>query len=203
MTKQKKQLIIILIILAICVLALVGVKLYNQHVSDAEAEESASDSVEIYGAEADDITAFGYTDSNGETVSLSLDGDTWLNANDNTMDLDEDAITSMLSYFTSISSTKQITDADPSEYGFDTPSNEFTVTTADQTVTLTYGMKNEMTEEYYLILNGDTTVIYVTDGSLLTLADTTLSDLLYDSSADADATNTDSTDATSDTTPTE
>ena len=128
------------------------------------------------------IEAVTYTRADGETVRLNAvseqtaseetaaessaasDGTTyqttWRLTEDASATLDETKLDALLNALSGYA-TAQITDADPSVYGFDTPLVTADVTTADGTVTLTYATG---TDGYYLMVNGDPS-IYTVDSS--------------------------------------
>ncbi len=177
MNKQLKSFLFVLLLLAVGIAALFLIKFYNQKEETKAAKEEAEETMEVFSVEADDITAFSYVDDAGDTLSFHLEDDSWLYDGDTTIDLDEASVNSLLAKLTSITSTKVIENQNATEYGFDTPGNVITITTEDQTVTLTYGMQNEMTQEYYLILNNDSDLIYVTDGTPLSISSNTVASL--------------------------
>lgn len=129
---------------------------------------------------ASDVEQLTCTLAGGETVSLTAGSEpteggdeadsasyetVWRFAGDDSTDLDQDKVQSMLSALSSyVSGQITPTDgADPAACGFDAPLATVQVTTADGTKTLTYASG---TDGYYLMVEGDGSV-YPVDGSIV------------------------------------
>ena len=128
------------------------------------------------------IESVTYTMADGETVTLKANSEpvadsetdsesasdgtayqtVWRLADDPTADLNQTRVDAILSALSSYASA-QITEADPAEYGFDTPSVTATVTTADGAVTVTYAVG---TDGCYLMTEGDDS-IYTVDSNVI------------------------------------
>ena len=63
-----------------------------------------------------------------------------------------------------------------SEYGFDKPGNIITFTTAEGTKTLTIGMENPVTGQYYVKIDGEDT-LYLVSGSFPSVFSKSLEEL--------------------------
>ena len=98
------------------------------------------------GLTASEIEAVSYTLADGETAA----------------DLDETKVDAILSALCTYVSA-QATDADPAAYGFEAPLVTAEVTTADDTINLTYAMG---TDGCYLMVEGDSSV-YTVDASVV------------------------------------
>ena len=66
---------------------------------------------------------------------------------------------------------------DIEQYGFSSPTNEVTISTAAGETTFTIGMQNSITDKYYLMVNYDQSKVYVTDSSMLTACGYSIEDL--------------------------
>lgn len=122
------------------------------------------------GLTVSDIEAVRYTLPSGETVSLKAvsepteaDSSTyqtvWRLTDAPDTELDEDKTDSLLAALASYA-TGQDTAADPSACGMDSPLVTAEVTTAEKTLTLTYGIG---TDGYYMMVSGQSSV-YTVDG---------------------------------------
>lgn len=175
MKRQKKQMLILLVILLVLTGAAIGMYFYNQQKEqDAQAENEAS--VEMFQTDQDDITKI-ICETNGEkTLCLEKQEDTWIISGNNEISLDQDVVSTTLSELSDIKATRILEDVSASDYGFDSPLGQLKLTVGDQEVIFTVGMQNDLTEEYYLIKDNDTSEIYVTDDTVYTILQKTADD---------------------------
>lgn len=167
MKKQRKQFLFITVVLVFLIAATAGMKLYNKNAETAKEKETAADTIYITQTAAEDITAFSY-ELNGETLSFTKQDGTWSYDQDPSVNLDQDAVESLLSVFATFTATDEITAYENlSEYALDAPADTVTFTTDAGTVTLYEGMENAMLNEYY-VKNADSDVVYLTATSLQT-----------------------------------
>jgi len=153
MKKQRKQFLVITIVLVFLIAATAGMKLYNKNAQTAKEKETAADTIYITQTAAEDITAFSY-ELNGETLSFTKQDGTWSYDQDPSVNLDQDAVESLLSVFATFTATDEITAYENlSEYALDAPADTVTFTT------------NAMLNEYY-VKNADSDVVYLTATSL-------------------------------------
>ena len=177
MHKQKKQFIIILVLLVICVVAYIGICIYNDKQAEKTAAKEEAATIHITDMDVEDVTAFSYI-YNEETISFVKEDDTWYDENDRSISIDQDAIETMLTTAVAITTTDAITDYDDtSEYGIDNPSTVITITTADGTTTLTIGSENSMLSQYYLMKDGDDS-LYLVESSVYTVFQKSVEDLI-------------------------
>ena len=108
MKKQRKQFLAITIVLVFLIAATAGMKLYNKNAETAKEKEAAADTIYITQTAAEDITAFSY-ELNGETFSFTKQDGTWSYDQDPSVNLDQDAVESLLSVFSSFTATDEIT----------------------------------------------------------------------------------------------
>ena len=177
MKKIKIQLTVIFVILAVLIIGLFALKKYNSSQEAAEAEDDTH--FEAFSMDTADIYGISFTSSDGEYIGLYKQDDLWYLENNEDVDIDEDTVNEILNYLSGIYATTVVTDGDSSEFGFDEPTNEIIITDADgSTTTITIGMTNEVTDEYYFIFNQNSDSIYAGDGDLLSAVNYTLEDLV-------------------------
>ena len=177
MTKrQKKQIIILGIVLAVLLVALLVVKTISTRLENAEDTEDTEITVATFSVE--DIEAFSYT-LDEETLSFTLSGTEWTCDSEESLDLDEDLIEDLLANLEEITASDSFTDyEDLSEYGFDDPSHVITVTTEAGTTTILIGDYNSFSGVYYMKIE-DEDRIYLISGTLGSAFSDELSDLEY------------------------
>lgn len=163
MQKQKKQMVCLLVLLVIFIAAFCGTKGYQQKQQEKEEKQTEADKKYVTQTDVSDITAFSYQIQD-ETLTFVKEGDQWISQDDSTVALDQSAVENLVSSMAEIEAEEVIDEPDNlSEYGFDTPVNVLTYTTADGTVTLTVGMENTITSQYYLTKSDDDRLYLVAD----------------------------------------
>lgn len=163
MQKQKKQMVCLLVLLVIFIAAFCGTKVYQQKQQEKEEKQTEADKKYVTQTDVSDITAFSYQIQD-ETLTFVKEGDQWISQDDSTVALDQSAVENLVSSMAEIEAEEVIDEPDNlSEYGFDTPVNVLTYTTADGTVTLTVGMENTITSQYYLTKSDDDRLYLVAD----------------------------------------
>lgn len=174
MDKQKKQLMITIILLLVLVAGYFGVKAYNQNQNGEEETESESYILTVI--DSDGITSFSYY---VEDVLLKYvkSGDEWKYEEDDTVDLDESSVTTLLLKICAITSDTCIADYDTlKEYGLDEPQDTITITTEQGDMVLHIGNENAFDGGYYVMLDNDTNV-YMISGTVVDAFDATVEDL--------------------------
>ena len=164
MKKQKIQFIVILIVLAVLVAATFGMKWYNKKQEERKTAEEEASVIYISKVDTDTITAFSY-EIDQVTYSFTKDGDNWIYDGDPSVDIDEDAVNTMLETLASLTATEEITSDTLADFGLDKPSDMVTYTTAEGSTTLYVGNQNEMLGSYY-VMTGEDSKIYLTETSL-------------------------------------
>ena len=164
MKRQKKQFVIILIVLAVVLVATFGMKTYNKNQKEKETAEKEASTIYISQVQTDSITSFSY--EIGEvTYSFTKDGEDWIYDGDSSVDIDEDAVETMLNSLEALTATDEINCEDLSEYGLEDPSDVISYTTDSGSVTLSVGNKNDMLGSYY-VMTGEDGKVYLTNTSL-------------------------------------
>lgn len=157
MNKQKKQLIllILLFVMAVTVFAIV---------SNMAGEED-SEEVETYivtNLEAEAVNKLTFTNETGTYILTKQDG-IWSYEGDKTLDLDEEAVQTIVGKVANLTSEncmKQIEDL--SLYGLDEPEITILVSDGTESYTLFIGDYNDVTYTQYLCLESDMETVYTT-----------------------------------------
>jgi hypothetical protein len=197
MKKQRKQFVILAILLVLCVLVWViasAVMKKNEEKQES-IEEADLESRKLCPVEVEDITELSYYYEDTK-LTLKLDGDQWICEGNEEVDVDESSINTMLTALTGLAYTEQIEDAEElSEYGLETPQNTVSIKTTDGEYTFYLGDENSYTGDYYVMVEGDASVYTVsTDIAAYfsySLEDITAEEEATDTDADAVSTDTD------------
>lgn len=164
MDGQKKQFIGICVLVVLCVAAYFGLKFYNEKAAEKEQQDADSKKIEAVTIETDKIKSFSYQVA-GNTLTFEKEEGTWYYQPDHTINIDQSAISSMLSAVEKVTAEEKLEAVeDASEYGFDSPTNVLTFELEDGTRTITIGMQNDITNEYYIMDNNSSAIYIVNDG---------------------------------------
>lgn len=163
--KQKRTLLILVILLAVLGILTTAVKLAGKKKEKAaSAASSAQESVvpqKVY-------TAFSWRE-NGTEYSFTKKGGTWYWAADKSFPLNANYLTKLANTLNSLVPVQTIKDGDTlSAYGLDPPSMTLTATAKDGTKN-TFALGSEAVNSsgnYYLMVNGTPSKIYVVDTTL-------------------------------------
>lgn len=198
---RKKQLILLLAILAVFVAATAGMKMYQSHQEKAEAQKQKDETVYVDQFDADKVTAFSY-ENDGKTLKFTKEEDTWKLEGKTAVSLDSDSVQDILDSLSGMTATDTIPEVeDLSEYGLDKPTQTVALVFQDgSTKTLLFGMENQITGGYYVQAD-EGTDLYLVDSSYLTSTlNKSVEDLKKQESSDTDTTTSkDSTDTNTDT----
>lgn len=178
MKKQKKQLIMLAGVLAICLVAYFRIGYYNDLQEEKEAEEVTNNIIYVTDFDYDEVTSFSYLYEDA-TYSYTKEGDNWFYDGDNTLDMDESEIKTVLYYAGCVTADEKLTEYDDlSSYGFDKPTNIISLTVNGEELVIKIGAENEMLGLYYLVVEGNDN-LYLVDDSLLSNFEITYADLEY------------------------
>lgn len=187
MKKQKKQLIVLCILLLICIVAWVGLTKWNKSQEQKKQEEEEASKVMVTDVNTEDVNAFSYQ-YNNETLSFVKEDDTWYYEADKSIALDQDAVETLVITAAQLTADQEIRDyEDLSEYGLETPSNTITLTTGDGTTTLLIGNKNDMLSQYY-VKTDQSNSIYLAGSAVYTTYQKGIADLTVTESTEESAT---------------
>ena len=177
--KQKKQALFALLLLLILGGALAGVKIYNSKAEEKEAAEAEAEKIYADETKVDEITSISWQYYD-DTIVLTKEDDTWVCEDHPDYDIDTDKVENLLGYLAPLEATDTVDEPeDLSVYGFDTPTEVITYETDEKSVTLTFGMENEFTSDYYLQTSLDDT-IYLVGSDLFTAFDCNAESLTVD-----------------------
>lgn len=131
----------------------------------AEPEEDGG--VSVAALDGETLTGLSWT-ADGETLSLVKEGDSWSYEGDSSFPLDAGVPERMLAALADVTASRAIDSPEAlSEYGLDEPALTITAAAEDGTqTTFALGDLNEMTDEYYLLCNGDESRLYLVDSTL-------------------------------------
>lgn len=187
---QKKQVIqfavLLLVILALSG-AYFGIRSYNSKQEEQKKRQEEASEITLTSFQPESVTAISY-DYNGTRYSFILEDDQWKDKENTEITLDQDAFQQFLKTAGSMTSDTQVQTQEGEDYGFDTPSRVVTITTTSGTSSLTFGMKNEMLEQYY-VKTSESSKIYLVDSQIYTTFDKTTDDFKKaetDSETDSD-----------------
>ena len=183
MKKQKRQFIILCVVLVAFCGTFFGLKAFNMHQEEKEAQKEEDEKIKLTGMSADKVTEFSYQ-NNGEEITFVKEDDTWYYQADKSVSIKQTSITSMLSNVGTITAGQKLeAPEDISEYGFDEPQNVIRVKGTDQELTITIGMYNSMTSQYYLMVSGDDSV-YLVDSTIYTAFQKSVADVTEEPETD-------------------
>lgn len=185
---QKKQ-IIQFAVLIVFILALAGtyagIRSYNARQEEQKKQQEAASEITLTSFQPDSVTAISY-DYNGTEYSFAKEEDNWKETTNTEIPLDQDAFKQFLQTAGAITSDTQVQAQEGEDYGFDTPSRTVTITTTSGTSSLTFGMKNEMLDQYY-IKTSESSKIYLVEASVFTAFEKTTEDFRHEETqTDAD-----------------
>lgn len=190
MDGQKKQFIGICILVLVCVAAYFGLKAYNEKAAEKEQKEAEEKQIDAVTIEKDKVKAFSYQTA-GTTITFEKEEDTWYYQGDHSIKIDQDAVSAMLDAVAKVTAEEKLENVeDTSEYGFDSPTNVLTFQMEDGTRTITIGMQNEITDEYY-IMDNNSNAIYVVTTDLNTTFSKSVEDMTAVEETTDDGTATD------------
>lgn len=176
MQKQKKQMIVLVILLILLILAYAGVHFYSKKQEEKENAKAEAEKIQATDMEVSDITQFSYV-LDGTTLSFTKNGTEWTYDGDQSIDIDESALETLLKKAAAITATDEVAEYDNlADFGLDNPANTVTLKTGAGLTTIYIGSQNEITSEYYL-KTGDSDTIYVVDSATATGFDKSIEDL--------------------------
>lgn len=176
MQKQKKQMILVLVLLLVFGAAYGGMRIYNKKQAEKESAEEEAAKTYITKVDQGAITAFSYQNME-ETLEFVKEEDTWVSKNDESISLDQSAVEEIAEKIASLEAEEVVESPEKlSEYGFGSPTNVITYTTEAGTTTLTIGMENSITSQYYITKAGEDT-LYLINSSFVSVFEKGLADL--------------------------
>lgn len=176
MQRQKKQFIVMVILLVIGILAYLCVRFYNEKQEEKKAAEEEQNKIVVTDFKSEDMTGFSYQ-YEGETLEFVKEDGTWYYKGDHGISLDQDLISSLLDSVAELNAETKVSDYETlADYGLDKPQNTIVLTAQAGTATLLLGNKNEMLSQYYVKKEAEPDV-YLISISLDTVFGKSVSDL--------------------------
>jgi hypothetical protein len=168
------------LITAVGVLAILGGYAWwaNKH-PVAEPASTTPPSPKILSLTADQITSIRLAKTGSEPLTLQKTGDAWQVTTPNPLTADQDAITSLTSAVSPLTSDRLIDEHPQSltSYGLDAPTNEVDITTKDgKTQKLLFGSDTPSASDTYVKLDSDPKV-YTVSSSTKSTFDKSINDL--------------------------
>ena len=152
MQKKTRTMGILLLVLIVLLVTFFGLKKWNTFKSEKEEKKKENAVVHIF--ETDSLEAMAYKEASGEEMSFVKEDDTWKYAPDTTIVLTESTMKNMEDTFSDIQAVKEIKDPDDlSDYGFDSPEYEITLTGKDGEAHK-FLIGNASGENYYFMEDG-------------------------------------------------
>lgn len=181
MKKQRKQMLVLAIVLIALCGVLLGVRQYNQVQAEKPEEEEGEI---VLAVEPDDIIRFSY-DYEDVTYTFEKEEDTWYYADDHDLALLQYYTSSLVTGVAPLVATQIIENvSDLSQYGLAEPQRTISYETATGSYILYVGDKNTVTSSYYVCLPSESTV-YVVDSADINKFNVTLDNLMDDTEEEA------------------
>lgn len=151
----------VFIVLLVIYLIIHNVNKENEETAAEDEQETA------YETDVDNLQSVSFLSQEGE-YSFAKEDDTWNYTGDDEFPLSQDGFTEILSSLEQISSERIIEDAeDISEYELDDPVLTVTLKNADESEdVLEFGADNDMTESCYMMINQESSSIYMVPSSV-------------------------------------
>ena len=147
MSRQKRQMIVMIVLLAVLAGAYFGVRQYRKVLANKPAEDT---SVTVLSASAEDLVSFSYI-LDGEEYAFEKNDDVWYATDDPDRTLIQYKVKAMANALTPLAATQAIEQVtDPEQYGLIEPSLVITANTSEGSFTFYVGDQNDLTGEYYL-----------------------------------------------------
>ncbi len=160
MKKQKTQIIVLLAILVLIACSYVGLKNYNTKAEEAESEPAYT---ALSLGEDEKVTNLKVTNENGEFDLKKQDDETWILTSDESVDVDEDKISTKIESIKTITSDQIVENAENlADYGLEEPSVTIEITLENgDSHTIKIGDYNNVASAYYLMVDDISTIYTV------------------------------------------
>lgn len=165
MKKQKRQMILLLVLLVVCVGGYFGLQAYNRHTAEQEAALEEAEKLMAIDISAEDIQSMTY-DYEGVTYTFTRDGENWIYPGDTSIDIKETVVETMAARAASVEAYEKIEGVtDLEQYGLDNPTSSAQLITEDHTYTICIGDYNSTISKYYMYVD-DTDVVYTVGATI-------------------------------------
>lgn len=168
--KQKRTLILLILLFAGLLALYTGINIYQKHSS---AKTDSDDMIIV--KELSSLTSISY--NNGEALSFVKQNGTWYYAKNKEYPIDQSYLKDLASQFQKVEAVRELKDGDSlSDYGLDQPS--YTLKVKDKAGTeTTYYIGNAAGENYYFTLD-DKSKIYTVSSNILSSLSYSLDDMI-------------------------
>lgn len=183
MAKKSVKMLSSVITLGVLAGAYLGVKWYAEKAEEREANADTEETITVFEENYDDLKTVNLT-IDGEKATFEKTDDVWLYKQDEEFPLDQSEVENMIASVCLIETTMTIDGVkDLSLYELEEPTNVLEIETVDgEVTTLSIGMKNTSTNQYYMLKNDENTTVYVVDSSYVSKLDVGLYDLAENAS---------------------
>jgi len=184
MKKQRKQFLLMLLVLLVVTGGYFGLRYYNEN---AVTEEPAVETEYVVSIEKDSIQHISYSYEDVE-YAFTKDGEEWIYDMDSSVNIDSYYINLMETRCEGLTVKEKIENVtDMSQYGLAEPERYFAFETAEGTYTFYIGDRNTISYGYY-ICEPESNTIYLVDNLVGTAFSKTLEDLIEEEEAESDTT---------------
>lgn len=183
MAKKSVKMLSSVITLGVLAGAYLGVKWYAEKAEERETNADTEETITVFEENYDDLKTVNLT-IDGEKATFEKTDDVWLYKQDEEFPLDQSEVENMIASVCLIETTMTIDGVkDLSLYELEEPTNVLEIETVDgEVTTLSIGMKNTSTNQYYMLKNDENTTVYVVDSSYVSKLDVGLYDLAENAS---------------------
>ena len=159
MSKQLKQLLILILVLA---LMIGGFFAYMKYDEEKSKEAKKSTAITVIDNKRDDIVKFSY-DYEGTVYSFEKVDGTWYVEGDQSIGLNQNTVNLMLNKLSPLTAEQEIAGVtDMSQFGFDAPTRVIRYETAENAYTVEIGAFNPVSDVYYMRVDEQGTVYVIT-----------------------------------------
>jgi len=179
MKKQKKQLIVMLLVLALLAVGYGLLQRYNTSKEKENATDTTEQLFDQFGNETDSsqVTELSYY-VDGELCSFIKEGDVWKAKEDKELTIKQSPVNTMVSSVVGTYIVSRLEDVtDLSQYGLKEPVNTITLKVAGTEHVIKVGDSNEMTSCLYLQMD-DSSIVYVVSSGIPNSFNQGLNDLV-------------------------
>lgn len=156
--------------------AITGSSSHAKKLDEMSTDEDRGDQI-IY-MEKDEVYHFSFPDSNGIQLGFDKVDGKWIYPDDTDIELNQDRIDKILNYLCDIHCTKYIEQADGADFGLDQDSKTFIIQdSAEDTIIVSINNDSEDGNVYFAI-NYDFTTIYINSGKLGNVCEYAIQDLI-------------------------
>lgn len=177
-TQIMKRATRMLILAAVLVVVIIGYVAITRLTAEDSAEGVGGSDVTVFSVNTATVTELSW-EYDEEEILLKKVGGTWQYSGDSAFPLSMAKVNTMLTAISEVKASRSIEDiAALSEYGLDDPTYKIRISSDNgPLVTCSIGDKNEITGDYYLIID-DRQTVYMVDGNLPDAFGNTLMDIV-------------------------